>query len=248
MLQKKKRLGGRILKKARRALEFWKLLPSWKWVPTVVPVRWNKVHQGCSECGFFVAAWVERAILKAAGKHSLEMTAAVDAKELKSRLLKFLDTWRPTMQRLQDEVPRTAAALEGGEAAPAAATQASLEQGLSKAAGGFRTGLEPTGAAAETHPLENYASEEDWANAVLEHLSGEHQELCTEVLLKSMDEGPCSKCGGGGCRHCVFWRAVRYWRNIEVGGKNAEGYEKRSWSLAKLKGHIGSQLDIDGSD
>ena len=147
------------------------------------------------------------------------------------------------MERLQCDVPGEAAVLEGGKPTPAAATQAALEQDLSKAAGGFRTGLEPTGAAAKIQPLEEYDNEEDWANAVLEHLSAEHQTLCTEVLLKSIDGKPCSRCTGG-CRHCVFWRAVRYWRNVETGGKVAEGYDKRSCSLARLKANIGSQVNL----
>ena len=190
-----------------------------------------------------MAAWLERVILKAAGKQSLAMSADVDVKGLKSRLLKFLEIWRPTMKRLQCEAPEKAAVLEGGEPTPAAATQAALEQDLSKAAGGFRTGLEPSGEAAKIHPLENYDSEDDWANAVLEHLSEEHQTLCTEVVMKSIDGVPCSRCTGG-CRHCVFWRAVRYWRNVETGGKVVEAYDKRSCSLARLKGDVGSQVDL----
>jgi hypothetical protein len=193
--------------------------------------------------GFFVATWLERVALKAAGKPTLELSAHVDVKELKSRLVKFLDAWRPTMDRLQGEVPGKAAVLEGDKPTPAAATQAALEQDLSKAAGGFRTGLEPSGSAAKIQPLEAYDSEDEWANAVLEHLTKEHQSLCTEALLKTFDEEPCSKCTGG-CRHCVFWRAVRYWRNVETGGKVAECYDKRSCSLARLKGNIGSQVHL----
>ena len=231
------------LLKARAALEFWKLLPSWSWVSTVVPPRWNTVRQGKLECGFFVATWLERVILKAAGKQSLAITAAVDVKKVRSRLLRFLEIWRPTMEKLQCEVPGKAAVLEVGEPTPAAATQAALEQDLSKAAGGFKVGLEPTGDAAKVYLLEDYECKEDWASAVLDHLSEAHQKLCTEVLLQSMDGVECKKCTGG-CRLCEFWRAVRYWRNIEIGGKMLEGYDKRSWSCARLKGAVGSQVDL----
>ena len=233
-----------ILEVAKMALEVWARLPSWNWVPTEVPPRWNTVRQGCSECGFFVAAWLERVALKAAGKPTLELSAGVDVKELKSRLVKFLEAWRPTMDRLQREVPGKAAVLEGDKPTPAAATQAALEQDLSKAAGGFRTGLEPSGSAAKIQTLQEYHCEDDWANGVLEHLSKEHQALCTQVLLKSFDGEPCSRCTGG-CRHCVFWRAVRYWRNIETGGKRAECYDKRSSSLARLKANVGSQVHLE---
>ena len=113
------------------------------------------------------------------------------------------------------------------------------------AAEGFRTGLEPTRDAAKIHPLEAYENEDDWANAVLEHLSEEHQRQCTEVHLKAVDEVHCGRCSHpGGCRHCVFWRAVRYWRNVETGGKATEGYDKRSCSLARLKGDVGSQVEL----
>ena len=62
-------------------------------------------------------------------------------------------------------------------------------------------------------------------------------------MLKTFDGEACSKCTTG-CRHCVFWRAVRYWRNIETGGKAAECYDKRSSSLARLKGNVGSQVHL----
>ena len=56
------------------------------------------------ECGFFVATWLERAILRAGGKQGLEMSAEVDAKQLKGRLLKMMALWSPIMKRLQGEV------------------------------------------------------------------------------------------------------------------------------------------------
>ena len=89
---------------------------------------------------------------------------------------------------------------------------------MHRAAGGFRTGLEPTGDAAKLYPLKNYANEDEWATAVLEPLSEEHKALCTEVHLKEVDKVPCSRSCSGGCRHCVFWKAVMYWRSVETGG------------------------------
>ena len=114
---------------------------------------------------------------------------------------------------------------------------------MRRAAEGFRTGLEPTGDAAKNHALEAYANEDEWAGAVLEHLSEEHQALCTEVHLSAVDGVHCSRCTGG-CRQCVFWRAVRYWRNIETGGRATEGYDRRSCSFARLKGDVGSQVEL----
>ena len=52
---------------------------------------------------------------------------------------------------------------------------------LRRAAEGVRAGDEPTGDAAKPHLLENYATEEEWAEAVLVRLSLEYQALCTEV-------------------------------------------------------------------
>ena len=234
-----------VLEICVHALMFWKLMPSWSWVPLVVPARWNAVRQGPLECGFFVATWLERAILEAAGKPSVPMSEEVDVKQLKTRLLKMLEAWGPTMKRMQKEVRAGELLVLEGEERPAGGTaQADLEEDLFRAAAGFRTGEEPTGAAAEIHPLEKYANEDEWASAVLEHLSEEHQALCTEVHLKEADEVPCSKCTGG-CRHCVFWRAVRYWRNVETGGRATEGYDKRSCSLARLKGNVGSQVELN---
>ena len=115
---------------------------------------------------------------------------------------------------------------------------------LRRAAEGVRAGDEPAGDAAKPHPLENYATEEEWAEAVLVRLSLDHQALCTEVQLKAIDGEPCPKGCSGGCRHCVFWRAVRYWRNVETGGRATECYDKRSCSLARLKGNVGSQLSL----
>ena len=65
--------------------------------------------------------------------------------------------------------------------------------------------------------------------------------------LKEVDKVPCSRCSygaSGGCNKCLFWKAVRYWRNIETGGKVAEGYDRRSCSLARLKGNVGSQVEL----
>ena len=108
---------------------------------------------------------------------------------------------------------------------------------MRRAAEGFRIGLEPTGDAAENYPLEAYADVDEWATAVMEHLSEEHQAQCTAVHLNAVDALPCSRCTGG-CRNCVFWRAVRYWRNIETGGKAAEGYNKKE--AFGLKGSVWS--------
>ena len=44
-------------------------------------------------------------MLKAAGKRCLPMSADVDVKQLKGRLLKMLEVWAPTMKSLQGEVP-----------------------------------------------------------------------------------------------------------------------------------------------
>ena len=86
-----------MLEIAAQALRFWTRLPSWSWVPTAVPGRWNRSRQGRLECGFFVATWLERLILKAAGKPTLPLSAAVDVQQLKGRLLKMLEAWGPTM-------------------------------------------------------------------------------------------------------------------------------------------------------
>ena len=45
-----------------------------------------------------------------------------------------------------------------------------------------------------------------------------------------------------GCRHCSLRRTVRYWRNLETGGKAAEGYSKASCSLARLKGNASKEI------
>ena len=229
-----------VLQSAKDALKFMKLLPTWSWVPTAVPPRWNKARQGPLECGFFVASWLERIILKAAGKEAPPLSAAVDVGQLKGRLLHMLETWGPTMKRLQREVPSAAGRLEAQDRPPAASTQATLEADLRSAAAGFRTGLEPTGDAARVHRLEDYPSTDEWAAVVMELLSEEHKALCTEVGLKEADGTSCGRCSGG-CRRCVVWKAVRYWRNIEIGGNAGEGYAKRSKGLARLKGNVGSQ-------
>ena len=119
-----------------------------------------------------------------------------------------------------------------------------LMEELRKAAEGFRAGDEPTGDAARPVELQDYDTEDDWAEAVMKLLSLEHQALCTEVHLKAVDGEPCAKGCSGGCRHCVFWRAVRYWRNVETGGKANEGYDRRSCSLARLRGNVGSQAGL----
>ena len=79
---------------------------------------------------------------------------------------------------------------------------------LREAAEGFRAGDEPTGAAARPVELQDYDTEDDWAEAVMKLLSLEHQAQCTEVHLKAEDGVPCATGCSGGCRHCVFWRAV----------------------------------------
>ena len=127
---------------------------------------------------------------------------------------------------------------------PAEENDEDLMEELRKAAEGFRAGDEPTGDAAKPHQLQDYKSVDDWAEAVLLLLSMEHQQKCTEVLLKALEDLPCPQGCSAGCRHCVFWRAVRYWRNVETGGKATEGYDKRSCSLARLKGNVGSQVQL----
>ena len=56
-----------------------------------------------------MATWLERQILKIAGKPTLEVTCKVNVKQMKGRLLKLLYCWTPTMRRLQAEVPKTEA-------------------------------------------------------------------------------------------------------------------------------------------
>ena len=140
-----------ILQSTRDALKFLKLLPSWSWVPTAVPLRWGRVRQGPLECGLSVATWLERAILKAAGMKCLEMSSKVDAKQLKERLLKMLCSWGPTMKRLQAEVPP---AVVDTPPPPAGDGYDELMEELRRAAEGFRAGEEPTGDAERPHLLE----------------------------------------------------------------------------------------------
>ena len=186
-----------------------------------------------------MATWLERQILQIAGKSCLEVTAKVNVKQLKARLLKMLYCWSPTMKRLQAEVPKPAPPPGGDDADD-------LIEELERAAAGFRAGDEPLGDAARPRPLKNYDNEDDWATEVLELLSEEHKSACTEVGLKAQDGVPCKKCSGdGGCRHCVLWKAVRYWRNVETGGLATEGYSKASCSLARLKGNASSQVFED---
>ena len=234
---------ARILEAAGDALKYWKQLPCCHWVPTEVPQRWNKVRQGPLQCGFFVATWLERSFRKAAGKPCLEISDKVDVEQLKGRFLKMLDLWGATMKRLQGEITVGEPLVLEDEARPAEGAVGAALEDMHRAAGGFRAGEEPTGAAAMAFRLEDYANEDDWATAVIDVLSVEHKEQCTEVALKVMSGEPCSRCTIG-CRHCVFWKAVRYWRNIETGGKATEGYDKRSCSLARLKGNVGSQVDL----
>ena len=97
--------------------------------------------------------------------------------------------------------------------------------------------------AARHHLLEDYADQHEWAAAVMELLTADHQVQATEVHMKKEAGLPCAKGCTGGCRHCEFWRAVRYWRNLETGGKATEGYVGSQVSLAQLKGNIGSQVN-----
>ena len=132
---------------------------------------------------------------------------------------------------------------------PAEESAEDLLEELRKAAEGFRAGEEPTGDAAKPHLLKNYKSVDEWAEAVMLLLSLEHQQQCTEVLLKSLEGQPCTQGCSAGCRRCVFWRAMRYWRDVETGGRATEGYDRRSCSLARLKGSVGSQvLQEEGGD
>ena len=233
-------VSGVMLDHVLEALRNWKLLPSWSWVPVVAPERWNRCRQGPLECGFYVATWLERQILQIAGKPTLEVTCRVNAKQMKARLLKLIICWGPAKRRLQAEV-KPEVPEHVADPPPADEAEDLMEE-LRRAAEGVRAGDEPTGDAAKPHLLENYATEEEWAEAVLVRLSLEHQALCTQVQLKAIDGEPCPKGCSGGCRHCVFWRAVRYWRNVETGGKITEGYDRRSCSLARLKGNVGSQM------
>ena len=98
--------------------------------------------------------------------------------------------------------------MEGEDRPPAASAQAALEKDMHRAAVGLRTGLGPTGDAVKTHFLQDYASKDEWATAVMELLSEKHTALCTEVGLKEADGISCGRCSGG-CRRCVFWKAVR---------------------------------------
>ena len=173
------------------------------------------------------------------------MSADVDVKQLKDRLLKMLQVWGPTMKRLQDEVPAGELLALEADVHPAGDTaQAALEKDVREAAGGFRSGLEPTGEAAKIHRLEDYESVEEWAAVVMELLTEDHKAACTEVYLKQVDEVPCSITSCKGCRRCVFWMAVRYWRNVETGGKATEAYDSKTCSLARLKGRVGSRVDL----
>ena len=106
------------------------------------------------------------------------------------------------MKRLQDDVPDgELLALEADDHPARDTAQAALEKDVREAAGGFRTGLEPAGEAAQLFPLEDYSHEDEWAAVVLEHLSEAHRAPCTEVRLKQLDQVPCGQ--------CVFWRAAR---------------------------------------
>ena len=63
---------------------------------------------------------------------------------------------------------------------------------------------------------------EIWAEALQPLLTTEH--FLDVEKVKTMGKN-CSKCGSDkGCLKCHWPLAVRYWRNLEMRGKFAEGY------------------------
>ena len=82
----------------------------------------------------------------------------------------------------------------------------------------------PLPAAASQEVLDAEAfSLEDWAEKVFEHLTEEHKAIVTEIHLTGI--GLCSKCRWKhGCHQCDYHKAVRYWRNFEMGKSFTEGY------------------------
>ena len=93
--------------------------------------------------------------------------------------------------------------------------------------------------------MADFPTKDDWADAVLKHLPVKAQSACTEVLVKDFSVKPCPKCRKAGCANRCYWKAVRYWRNLERGGTAAEGYDKPSCSLARLRANVGSQVDLE---
>ena len=139
-------------------------------------------------------------------------------------MVRLLDTLLPVEKKLQSRMAAAAAIPEPPAPPPPPPP-----------AGGPLLGGDMVGVGME-FPISAFDSVEDWADGVVHCLTDEHQDVCRKVAAKEKaGVHGCSRCHKQGCSDCSFWRAVRYWRNIECAGKFCEAYEPHQIPAAKLQ-------------
>jgi len=143
------------------------------------------------------------------------------AKEAKESLGEHLEPLPPPEKKAKATLPP----LPGPDYAPGG--EAGPSEGVAP---------EPLPAAASQEVLDAEAfSLEDWAEKVFELLTEERKVIVSEIFLTGI--GLCSKCRWKhGYHQCDYHKAVRYWRNFEMGKGFKEGYQWKGRGKGKSFG------------
>jgi hypothetical protein len=227
-------------------------LESLAWIPAVMPHRVNSVKQGPLECGFFVMWWVEAECRSRLGE-GRNRRGWPTAAAVRNDMLKFFVNLEPAAKRMQALLADAAKAEEAkaksssSAAATAAASSGAAEEELKKLAGIAAEGM-TAGEKGEFHLVcvDVETTPEAWAADIMEFLLPAHRAEVEKV--RSFGAGVCSSCRWtSGCHRCLWWKAVRYWRNKETGGKFMEAYSDTAKAKVKAKAKSvkgGGSLDV----
>jgi len=169
--------------------------------------------------------------------------------EVKSSMLKLFTNLEPAAQRMQALMKEAAKALETKPDDAASSSSAAVDGELKAMASIAATGMTAgTKAFAADFCMDvEKDTVESWAEGMLEFLLPAHKAEVEKV--RSTGVGICSSCRWtSGCHRCLWWKAVRYRRNKEVGGVFMEGYADSSKAKVKVKAKAslkgGGSLDV----
>ena len=208
---------------------------SWSWIIPHLETelhRDNRQRQDPMQCGYFVCHWLENVArqVRWEGPWSL---GRCHVGTVRQKMMKLMEHLLPVEKKLQKSLediknkpkPKSSsggAASSSGGSTPAPACVAAAMVGVDMPV-----------------PLSDFGGDvEAWAQSVVGLLTEEHRALCDKVGEKELKESKsCARCeySEEGCSSCCFWKAVRYWRNIEVQGKLCEAYAPGQVKAAKMQ-------------
>ena len=212
------------------------------WLPLQAPAQRNFCRQEETECGFYVAWWMEEELRRACGEGwcARGYPTILGNAGVRTAMCSLFKSLEPVHQKILADMTALQKKEKAGEdlynEAAAKKAKETGEELQTLEAAATAAVLKADFPVGFVFDIEAEGGLEHWAEQMLEHklLFEEHMKDCLRV--KARGAGICSSCHySSGCYRCYWPKTVRYWRNKECRNELMEGYTAKAKAAAKGK-------------